>query len=43
MSKTFMSRLAMLEALDAAGPLTISELAHRSGLEAGPRMRVTAR
>lgn len=33
MSKTFLSRLAMLEVLDAAGPLTISELAHRSGLD----------
>jgi DNA-binding IclR family transcriptional regulator len=34
LSKTLLSRLAMFEILDAAGPLTVSELAARSGLDA---------
>jgi DNA-binding IclR family transcriptional regulator len=42
MSKTFLSRLAMLEVLDAAGPLTISELAHRSGLDVAVVSRTVA-
>ncbi|HEX6526787.1 MAG TPA: MarR family transcriptional regulator [Streptosporangiaceae bacterium] len=42
MSKTFLSRLAMLEVLDAAGPLTISELAHRSGLDTAVVSRTVA-
>ena len=42
MSKTFLSRLAMLEILDAAGPLTISELAHRSGLDVAVVSRTVA-
>ncbi len=33
MSKTLLNRLAMFEVLDTAGPLTISELAQRSGLD----------
>jgi DNA-binding IclR family transcriptional regulator len=33
MSKTMLSRLAMLEVLDASGPVTITELARRSGLD----------
>lgn len=33
MSKTLLSRLAMLEVLDASGPLTISELAQRCGMD----------
>jgi DNA-binding IclR family transcriptional regulator len=42
MSKTFLSRLAMLEVLDAAGPLTISELAHHSGLDVAVVSRTVA-
>jgi DNA-binding IclR family transcriptional regulator len=42
MSKTFLSRLAMLEVLDAAGPLTISELARRSGLDVAVVSRTVA-
>jgi DNA-binding IclR family transcriptional regulator len=42
MSKTFLSRLAMLEVLDAVGPLTISELAHRSGLDVAVVSRTVA-
>lgn len=42
MSKTFLSRLAMLEVLDAAGPLTISELAHRSRLDVAVVSRTVA-
>jgi DNA-binding IclR family transcriptional regulator len=42
MSKTFLSRLAMLEVLDGAGPLTISELAHRSGLDVAVVSRTVA-
>ena len=33
MSKTLLSRLAMLETLDACGPLTVTELAQRTGLD----------
>jgi DNA-binding IclR family transcriptional regulator len=33
MSKTLLSRLAMFETLDACGPLSITELAKRSGLD----------
>jgi DNA-binding IclR family transcriptional regulator len=33
MSKTMLNRLAMLEELDVGGPLTIGELARRSGLD----------
>jgi DNA-binding IclR family transcriptional regulator len=33
MSKTLLNRLAMFETLDACGPLTITELARRSGLD----------
>jgi predicted transcriptional regulator len=33
MSKTLLSRLAMFETLDAFGPLSITELAQRSGLD----------
>jgi DNA-binding IclR family transcriptional regulator len=33
MSKTLLNRLAMLEVLDLAGPLTVTELARRSGLD----------
>ena len=42
MSKTFLSRLAMLEVLDAVGPLTISELARRSGLDVAVVSRTVA-
>jgi DNA-binding IclR family transcriptional regulator len=42
MSKTFLSRLAMLEVLDTAGPLTISELAQRSGLDTAVVSRTVA-
>lgn len=42
MSKTFLNRLAMLEVLDAAGPLTISELARRSGLDIAVVSRTVA-
>jgi DNA-binding IclR family transcriptional regulator len=42
LSKTLLSRLAMFEVLDAAGPLTISELAHRSGLDAAVVSRTVA-
>jgi DNA-binding IclR family transcriptional regulator len=42
MSKTLLSRLAMLEVLDGAGPLTISELAHRSGLDIAVVSRTVA-
>ncbi len=33
MSKTLLNRLAMFEVLDLLGPLTITELAHHSGLD----------
>jgi DNA-binding IclR family transcriptional regulator len=33
MSKTLLNRLAMFETLDACGPLTITELARRTGLD----------
>jgi DNA-binding IclR family transcriptional regulator len=33
MSKTLLSRLAMFELLDACGPLTMTEIAQRSGLD----------
>jgi DNA-binding IclR family transcriptional regulator len=42
MSKTLLSRLAMFETLDAAGPLTISELAMRSGLDPAVVSRTVA-
>lgn len=42
MSKTLLSRLGMFEVLDAAGPLTISELAHRSGLDPAVVSRTVA-
>ena len=42
MSKTLLSRLAMFEVLDATGPLTISELAHRSGLDVAVVSRTVA-
>ena len=33
MSKTLLNRLAMFETLDVCGPLTVTELAHRTGLD----------
>jgi DNA-binding IclR family transcriptional regulator len=42
MSKTLLSRLAMFEVLDGAGPLTISELAQRSGLDVAVVSRTVA-
>jgi IclR family transcriptional regulator, acetate operon repressor len=42
LSKTLLSRLAMFEVLDTAGPLTISELAHRSGLDTAVVSRTVA-
>jgi IclR family transcriptional regulator, acetate operon repressor len=42
LSKTLLSRLAMFETLDAAGPLTISELAVRSGLDPAVVSRTVA-
>jgi DNA-binding IclR family transcriptional regulator len=42
LSKTLLSRLAMFETLDAAGPLTVSELAARSGLDAAVVSRTVA-
>jgi len=42
MSKTLLNRLAMFELLDASGPLTISELADRSGLDVSVVSRTVA-
>jgi DNA-binding IclR family transcriptional regulator len=42
MSKTLLNRLAMFEVLDAAGPLTISELAQRSGMDVAVVSRTVA-
>jgi DNA-binding IclR family transcriptional regulator len=41
-SKTLLNRLAMFETLDACGPLTIVELARRSGLDATVVSRTVA-
>lgn len=42
MSKTLLSRLAMFETLDACGPLTVTELARRSGLDVTVASRTVA-
>jgi len=42
LSKTLLNRLAMFELLDASGPLTISELASRSGLDVSVVSRTVA-